>query len=491
MGQASNAKARLLPRWGRDLALYLPSKLVPAIAGLVSIPIFTRLLSRSEYGLVSLIEATVTLGVVLLAWTRVSMIRFYPAGDHQEAATLVRTALRTQLVSILVLALAAGAWYAFFRSGLSLLALCAIALFVVRGLFRYLTQLLRARLDPAGFSRFQSWHAIAGLAGGALLAGLFDFGAAGVVLGTALGGISALPFLWRRALAGIELRGPTSRAALAKMAAYGVPLAIGLLGAWGLRRLDRYQIEIFYGADEVGLYTASYAVAQHSVLLLAAAFRLSSHPLLATTWETEGREASRRFLSQVTRIYIIAAMPIVVGMSILARPTIELLVQPDFAAGYVIVPWVAAGAFFFGLQEFFSQTLTMVHRTRLVMGSMLVSASVNGLLNWWALPRYGYEAAAVTTLGAYALLCLLVASAARRYCHWNFPFASLARVALAVGAMAMAVAWILGRLSGSTPALQIAATVPAGAAVYATAVLLLRETSIEELRKLLRLRRRA
>ena len=484
--------ARLLPRFGRDLALYLPSKLVPALAGLVSIPIFTRLLSRAEYGLVSLIEASVALGIVLLAWTRVSMIRFYPAGEPVEAATLVRTALRTQLLSMLVLALAVAAWDVLFNSGPSLLTLCAIALFLVRALFRFLTQLLRARLDPTGFSSFQSWFAIAGLVGGACLAGLvLDLGPAGVVLGTALGGLSALPFLSRRALAGIELRGPVSRAAVGKMAAYGIPLAIGLLGAWALRRLDRYQIEIFYGADEVGLYTASYAVAQHSVLLLAGAFRLSSHPLLATTWETEGLEASRRFLSQVTRVYLVAVIPIVVGLSILARPVIELLVQRDFVSGYVIVPWVAAGAFFLGLQEFFSQTLTLVHRTRLVMAAMLAAAALNGLLNWWALPRYGYPAAAVTTLAAYAMLCLLVAIAARRLCHWRFPFAPLARVLVAVAAMALAVGWLVGQLSGSTPALQIAVSVPAGAAVYIAALLALRETTIEEVRALLRLRRRA
>ena len=64
----------------KDSAKYLPSMAVPAIVGIVAIPIITRLFPPEVYGNYILVIATVSfLSTIAVTWLGSSTIRFYPA----------------------------------------------------------------------------------------------------------------------------------------------------------------------------------------------------------------------------------------------------------------------------------------------------------------------------------------------------------------------------------------------------------------------------
>lgn len=115
-----------------------------------------------------------------------------------------------------------------------------------------------------------------------------------------------------------------------------------------LNRSDRYLIQLFHGVREVGLYAVAYSISLQSIVVLGVLFRMASGPLLATVWEQQGAEATQRLLYSVTCLYILVAIPAVLGLSILAEPIMHVLVGPEFSDAYTIVPWVVGGAFFWG-----------------------------------------------------------------------------------------------------------------------------------------------
>jgi len=106
------------------------------------------------------------------------------------------------------------------------------------------------------------------------------------------------------------------------------------------------KLEFYRGSHEVGIYSASYAVSEKSVMLLATLFLLASEPISINIWEKEGEKKSQAFVSKLTRYYLIVCFPAMIGLRVLARPVIEILTAQEYYEGYKIIPLVSLGAFF-------------------------------------------------------------------------------------------------------------------------------------------------
>lgn len=472
----------MLKLFSKDLLRYLPGQVVPALLVFISLPVLTYVLSAEEFGQYILVLTSVGILVTLFSWLGTAMVRFYPAVPEQEVAVLLRTSYWTQLVSSVVLAtvvliLARILWVD--DAAFQQLVTIGVLIFVVQSLFNLLTHVLRARLEGGRYSLFTVLARMAGLGLGILFAASMDLGVTGFLWGIVLGILICLPFLWRRVFEGVRVRGRVSPVLLRQMSSYGIPLLVGSLGVWVLSQADRYLIGVFYGAKEVGLYSAAYWVSENSINLIGGLFMLSSGPLLASVWEKEGQEATKRLLSSVTRLHLLVSIPAVAGLSFLAEPIMKVLTGSGFSNAHTIVPWVAVGAFFLGLQHRFNQVLQMLKRTQEVMLWLIVSALLNVGLNWLLLPLVGYEIAAVNTLICYLFLCLTMATASRRHLRWEFPWLAALRSLLSAGVMLSGLFFLVNTVNMS-PLWTLCTAIPVGMLVYGLSIWVLGEISSAE-----------
>ena len=114
----------------------------------------------------------------------------------------------------------------------------------------------------------------------------------------------------------------------------------------------------------------------------------------------------------------------------------------------------------------------------------IVSAGlVNVGLNLLLVPRYGYMAAAITTLIGYIVLLALMVISSRKYFIWDFPFRSLGRAVLSSAIMG-AVVYPVGNSLTSSPLLNLLAAIPLGLLSYFALLLLLGEVQTNEKRVL-------
>ncbi|GAG20573.1 unnamed protein product, partial [marine sediment metagenome] len=251
------------------------------------------------------------------------------------------------------------------------------------------------------------------------------------------------PFLWRISLGKAPLNAKSiSTPLLSEMARYGFPLVIGNLAAWILSLSDRYVLEFFRGSQEVGIYSASYSISEPSIMLLATLFALTSGSIVYNIWEKEGEKKSQEFVSKLTKYYLLVCIPAVVGLSALAKPLINTLTGQEYHGGYKIIPLVALGAFFLGLQQRFYAGVNFYKKTHFIMFSIVASGFLNLGLNFLLIPKYGYIAAAFTTLISYAFLLFLVIIVSRRFFIWQFPVKSLAKATCASSVMGVVVYYI-------------------------------------------------
>ena len=468
----------------KDLLKYLPAQIAPSLVGMIAIPIITRLFPPADYGNYVLVIATASVLTTIVGWLSMSIIRFYPACERDgRLPELYGTVIKWLLISVITLtSIFPGVIFAArakLGNQLCYLMLIGTLIFVLDATFQTLQHFLRAKRRVGWYSSFSIWRSVARLGIGIALVVTFGFGIDGLLWGAVLSLAIAIPFLWKSAVGKISW-GKGSSVELAKeMAKYGFPLVVGNLAAWILSLSDRYILEFFRGAHEVGIYSASYAISEKSILLLASLFMLASGPISMNIWEKEGEKKSQEFISRLTRYYLLICLPAVVGLSVLARPVIDVLTAPEYYQGFRIVPLVALGGFFLGLQQRFQAGLAFHKRTNLIMIGIITSGLLNLGLNFLLVPRYGYMAAAVTTVISYAVLLVAMIIISRKYFVWEFPLKSLAKAVCASSIM-VAVIYPIGNSITASPLINLIIAVFLGAAVYLVALFLLKEIQPEE-----------
>lgn len=196
-------------------------------------------------------------------------------------------------------------------------------------------------------------------------------------------------------------------------------------------------------------------------------------------WAKEGEAKSQAFIAQLTRYYLAICLPAVIGLGALAEPIISIFTAAEYHRGFRIIYFISFGVFFFGLQSTFSIGLLFHKRTKLITINFMGAVLLNLLLNFLLVPRYGYMAAAVTTLVSYGFLLTTMIIVSRKYFIWEFPGKSLVRVTLASAIMGGAVYFFDNSLNFA-PVVNLIINIPLGVGVYLSLLFLLGEIQPNE-----------
>lgn len=474
----------------KDLTKYLPSYIVPAIVGIIAVPVITRLFPPEDYGNYVLVSITVSiLSSTATTWISGAIIRFSRAYElknrlHEFYGTTIKLAFISVaalfLLSEGVLFLAKG----YISADLYSMMHIGLLLFIASSNLTLLLAILRANRRIGWYTSFTIWRSVAGLGFGVLLVAAFHYSVEGLLWGALLSIVIALPLLWKVSIGKLSLNEGAIRSALSMdIARYGLPLIAVDISSWVLSLSDRYVLGFFRGSQEVGIYSVSYNISEQSLLIIVFLFQLAIGPIAFNIWESQGIKASQEFLKKVTRYYILIGLPAAVGLSALAKPIIGVLAATEYFSGYTIMPLVAFSALLIGFEHRFGTVLNYYKKTQLTLYYNLIGGGLNLGLNFLFVPKYGYMAAAATTLIACIANLVMVIALSRHFLIWQFPFKSLGRVACASLIMGILVYYFSINFSKSNMSNLIIGIV-VGVIVYYIMLLLLRELQPEEIKEL-------
>ena len=454
--------------WG-----YLPVQAVQAMVGFGAIIAFTRLLTPEQFGHYALAYSIGSLiHTTFLTWLESVMARFQVVeSERGDPGALLGTLNRTWLAMVGLIAAVAGPAIAFspLDPALKLAVGAAIISFSIRGLLRLIQERRRAMGDVRSFAVIEVLLTGGGFALGVLLAWAGWGGASPLA---AVGFLAVFVLIWvgpgeiRQAA-----RGRFDAERLRRYAAYGLPMSLSLIMSLALATADRFIIAGFLGDESVGAYHAGYSVGFRLLDVLFIWLGLAGVPAAVAALERGGPKALAEACREQAELMALLTIPAVVGLALVARPLVEILVGEQLRAQAAeITPWVALGAFFYGVSTYyFNQAFSLGRRTGLMMLTMAAAAVSNIGLNLWLVPQYGIAGAAWATAASYAFSTVISAILGRRAIALPVPWAVIGRCALAAGIMAAAVQ-ALPASGGWSELLNKAAL---GALVYALAVLAL------------------
>ena len=173
---------------------------------------------------------------------------------------------------------------------------------------------------------------------------------------------------------------------------------------------DRMMISHMVDNSAVGIYGTLYTVSSIS-LMVWGAINSSFVPYLYENIEKEN-SGVKKYSQMLMGSYAIIA----VLLTFVAPEIVRILATEEYYESIYIMPPIAGGVFLTCVSNMYSNVLIYYKKTHYIMYSAVTAAVANVVLNFIFISRYGYMAAAYTTLVAYIILAVIQMLGARKVC---------------------------------------------------------------------------
>ncbi len=429
-----------LKRLVSSLGAYQLADVVSKFMAVLLLPVYTRYISTSGYGVVELLgNGVIFISIIVRFGIIEAFLRYYFTDSDQDR----RDALaRRSIAFLLVTTTIAAAALAAAAGPLSKLVLGhrdpTTFLIAVLGLWAF-TNLELAygllRVDERLRTYATASLANVGLTIAAslvLVVGLGD-GARGLLLGNYGASTVVLFALWWSMRARLRPR-PGSAQPLSTLMRFGLPTVPAEVSVYALSIIDRYYIYHERSPSLAGLYSIAVKLAG-AVAFIVRAFQYAWPPLAYSV--SDDREASRLY-GLVTTYYVLVAGWVVAGLTLEGRWVLRLLVAHSFFGAYRALPWVSLGWAMYGLWVVFLVIAGRAKVTRRNFPAALAGLAANVALIVVLVPPLGIAGAGIALCGAYLAMLTVMHVLTRRAFHVAFEWRRLAQICVVMGGFAAA-----------------------------------------------------
>jgi O-antigen/teichoic acid export membrane protein len=387
----------------KDAFLYGFGSVATKSVGFLLIPVYTRYLSPTDYGVLALISMYGSFLAVLIGMGQHSAVfRFYFKYDEDDPRR--PRVMRTFLAMALAAAVPCGLLVLASRPlSEALLDDAALAGLLAMGIginFLDLVEkvplvLIRARRLALRYSVYTLVRTTTTIGFVLLFVVALRWNARGVLAGQLLSGALFTAGLYAWTMRGFSPRFDPGIGR--SMLGFGLPLVPGLLLYFVFQNASRWFLQRFHGMDEVGLYALGTQFGQ--VLLLM-------NTAIQTAWPTflygSEKDAEARGLYARALTYYVAAAGFVAAVVVTFVPEIyRIMVDERFHASMIVVPWALVAVILLGVHQFGGVGINLKEKTGwyvvVTSGSALTAIGGNLAL----VPRYGILGAAAASAAAY------------------------------------------------------------------------------------------
>lgn len=397
-------------------AQYGAASLVSRAASLLIVPIYTRVLTPSDYGQLDLLVAFGSL-VQLTAALEVSqgLARHYADADStDDRRILASTSLWFSIAAytaFLALAIALATPLSELvvgRSAPTLIVAAGIWIFTGGLLYLILNQ-LRWMLDPRGYAIASVLGSVASIGFSVALVVAGQLGVVGVLLGGAIGNVLGLGIAFIQARSVYALAFSFER--LRQMLSFSLPLVPSGIAVFVTLYVDRIAISRLMTTADVGLFGIGYRLAAITSLLIIG-FQAAITPIVYQRYREPEAPAQ---LAAVFRAFVAVALGLSLGLAMFADEIMRIFTTPPFYGSAAVVPLLAPALVLSGMYVL-APGLAIARRTGWIALVSVGGALLNTILNLLFIPVLGIQGAALATFtGAASMFAAYMILSQRLY----------------------------------------------------------------------------
>ncbi|MFA5839217.1 MAG: oligosaccharide flippase family protein [Candidatus Margulisiibacteriota bacterium] len=383
---------------------YFGGNLAIKALSVISIPIFTRMLTLNEYGIVNLYGSAASILSVLMTFNLFTSVGRYYYEDKKDIGGFISSIVIAFFPLFVINAIIAY----IFRDNLSSWLGIPVGLFFPLMVFILLTlidsinrQILEAErksqlLVALDFSK-------AFLAVSCSIALVFVFVQArylGLIWGQIIGGIIVSTYCLKLLKKYVSFE---FKFEYLKYALYlGLPLIPYTLSGVILAQADRIIINNVQGAASAGIYSLG-----SNIGMILQSFILSVNSALIPDFFHFLNIGENVRLDRLVKKAFILIVVFAFLLMIFSPEIVMVLAGRKYCAGIPIIPWIVMGNIFFAMFTIYARYIG--YSKQMIYGSVISIACglISIVLNIFFIPLYGYMAAAYTSTLSYLIMFLL------------------------------------------------------------------------------------
>ena len=190
-----------------------------------------------------------------------------------------------------------------------------------------------------------------------------------------------------------------NKALLKKMLAFSIPMIPNMVAWWVSTSADKYIITWYLGIPTSGIYGTSYKIP--SIMTMFTSIFTSAWTIFAI--ENVNKKDNAKFHKTVYDLFNVANVLACMGLMLMSQFLARFLFKKDFFEAWHCVPMLLVAYVFAGLGGFMASSFRAAKYTKGLLGSTLIGAVVNIILNLFFIKHYGIMGAAFTTMLGFAV----------------------------------------------------------------------------------------
>jgi len=383
---------------------YLVSNIAVNALAFVSLPVMTRILTPSEYGVLSVFNSYQGIFIAILTLNSYSAVGRY----YFEKQTDFKEFFGTSIIFAASLLFVSFSFFMLFRDKIAILLglppdtivfiVPLVATYVLGSWFEQIyipqrkSRMITIRNVTSAYSLFVlSVICILFLDRNKYLGQLYASLAIGIVFS----------FYYYYSLRSY-IKLSFNPGALKYILSFSLPLLPYALSGVILAQFDRIMINKYSGFSDAGLYSFAYNIGMLLTLVLSALHQAWTPDYFKHMDDKNHAQLDADIAKMLMLVSLAAYFLILFGQEIGMA-----LAKSTFHSSLGIVPIIVIGYLFYSFFTFFAWNIQYAKRNAYLSAVVLISGIVNIVLNAVFIPKYGYVAAAYTTAVSYLLMALL------------------------------------------------------------------------------------
>lgn len=391
----------------------------------ITFPIFTRVLTKEQYGILGLITTIMFFGIaVAKAGLSDGIIRFYQeySGNPEKKSEFASTVLSRGFVLSGFTSLAYVLLFLIFQNRLEINKVY-VPCFMIMALYLFINPL---NIIVSRFLRVNDRT---------VLINVLD------IVGRSLGvGLSLIFLIYLfRGLHGYFIGVVTAEMIMAvilfywffknyritpslisgelhlKMIKFGVPLFLSELAFLLENYSDRFLVVAFLGEEALGTYTVGESIAMYIANIVIFSLSYAMVPISVQVYGEEGREKTEIFMQKCLKYLLIAILPMWFGYVAVSKELITMLASEKYAVAATFSPLILLASFVGTLNVVFGAGFYLKKKTMLMFLIEFSSIPINIGMNLILIKRLEFIGASISGLVSIIVSTTLMIVVSRRH----------------------------------------------------------------------------
>jgi len=412
----------------KNTTIYALGDIIPRLIGFIALPILTRYLTPSDYGIVNYVNTlnTFLLALGFLSVNTYFLVYYYRCKTHAEQKKLLGNLsafiILLNVVIVIVLLFFGKYFFNALGSNIDFYPYIVIAIFTnFFNLFSVLpAALFRVLEKPMPLTILNVSRGVITFVLTLVLVIYFDYTALGVLYANlVVNFIFAFLFLY---MVRHHITWNLNFKQIKTVLAFTLPLVPGSIAYYLTTISDRILIDKYLSLNDLGIYSIAASIALILNIFSFGAYK-AFEPYIFKNW---GGENFIKIFENIRNSFVYVLLIGVLCLSVFSKEFFILMTDVKFHGAYFYVPMIIIGVYSSSLSMLYGTIITAKGKTKINSLISIIGASISVTLNIIFLPKYGLlTAALVSSLAMTVMLLTYIWYAKLKVSHYRPLFSLL------------------------------------------------------------------